>query len=693
MFKIFLATFLLPILSFAQLVVSPAPVSGVIDLDSTSATIYFSNPSTTPVVMSVSLTPKSGFSMPINRCAGKTLNRNQNCYITISVNDSLLASGINTTTVNQNGSPAFTVQRTKIQGSGSSNFSQATLVMNDFNSYDIVIVNLTPGIKNYNPIISGTDASKYSITLNRCQNVGIGKTCAVTVKLAPQSAGSYSATVTEPQVTGSMTLSSTIAPATSGVLLPATENMTIGQTSVSFGTLFRFGVTGYRQVVVTNSGNVAYTPIIALNGAMVKTALNRCNINLLPGRSCSLYIYLDVPSSEPNGVKSNLSLSVKSSALATAQIIPINVDLQVSGNSFVSSPMQLVTEVYSVSVGSYHSCALDANGIARCWGWGLYGQLGASSYSTSNSIPLYVRMDTALSGKTVAGIAASGWSTCSLTTDNKLFCWGYNGIAGSLGNNSTGSTSNPTEIDMTGVLSGKTIKSASMGYGTGCLIASDDYVYCWGDAYRGGLGNGTTTTNQSSLTPILVGGAIQNIQMKQVAKNGYSSCALSVDDRLFCWGDGSSVPVQITLPNSEKAKFISLGSTLNTNYNCVISQSNKIFCWSVFNYSSISEVNLGATLSSKTFTKIVSGGAQMCAITSDNDAYCFDAGNPSVSPTMMALGLPPYNKKIKSVGIGQFHTCASTTDNEVYCWGQNNFGQLGNGTQTNSSSPVLVNFN
>ena len=47
MFKIFLATFLLPILSFAQLVVSPAPVSGVIDLDSTSATIYFSNPSTT----------------------------------------------------------------------------------------------------------------------------------------------------------------------------------------------------------------------------------------------------------------------------------------------------------------------------------------------------------------------------------------------------------------------------------------------------------------------------------------------------------------------------------------------------------------------------------------------------------------------------------------------------------------------
>lgn len=693
MFKIFLIALLLPLCSFAQLSISPAPVSGVIDLDTTSATVYFTNTSTTPVVMSVALTPKAGFSMPINRCAGKTLSKNQNCYVTISVNDSALASGINTTTITQNSVVAFTVQRTKIQGSGSSNFPQPSIVMNDFNSYDITILNLTPGIKNYSPVISGTDASKYSILMNRCTNVGIGKSCTVTIKLNPQLAGSYSASITEPQVTGSMSISSTITGSTTGVVAPQSEGISVAQANVDFGTLFRFGVTGYRQVVVTNTGNVGISPIISLNGAMLRTALNRCVNTVLPGKSCSLYVYLEVPTSESNGVKSNLSLSIKSSVSATPISVPILMDLQVNGNSFTSSPMQLVTEVYSVSVGSYHSCALDANGIARCWGWGQYGQLGAVSWSTSNPIPLYLRMDTTLSGRTVAGIAAAGWATCTLTTDSKLFCQGYNGIVGGLGINSTGNVSSPTEIYMNGALAGKTIQSASMGYGTGCLIASDNYVYCWGDAYQGGLGNGTSNSAQSALQPILIGGAIQNIQMKQIAKNGYSSCALSLTDRLFCWGPASNVPLEIVLPNSEKTKFISLGSTLANQGICVITQTNKIYCWSNSNYSPV-QITLDSNLSTKTFTKIVSGpGRSACVISSENDGYCFDANSPSTSPTLMVLGQAPYNKKIKSVGLGQVHSCASTTDNEVYCWGQNNFGQLGNGTQTDSGTPVLVNFN
>lgn len=696
MLKIFLLTLLLPLFSFAQFTISPAPVNGFIDLDSTNTEITFVNLTTTPVAMNLALTPKAGFSMPINRCAGKTLSKNQSCYIRIAINDTALAAGVNTTTVTQNSAVSFTLQRTKIQGSGSSNFPQApSIAINDFTVKTISIQNLTPGIKNYNPVLSGADAAKYEITLNRCSNVGVGKTCSISLQLKPQQSGSFSATITEPQVTGALTINSTISGATTGVILPQTEAMTLAQSSINFGTLFRFGVTGYRTVTVTNSGNFGITPIVTINGSMVKIALNRCSTNLAPGKSCALYVYLDVPTSESNGVKSNLSLSIKSSALATPQTVSVAVDLQVSGNSFTSNPMQLVAEVYSVSVGSYHSCALDANGIARCWGWGGHGQIGAISSGTTNTIPLYLRMDTSLNGKTVAGIAAAGWATCTLTTDEKLFCHGYNGtITGSLGINSLiQSTSNPTEIYMSGVLSGKTIKTASMGYGTGCLIASDEYVYCWGDAYQGGLGNGTTNSNQSAIQPILIGGAIQNIKMKQIVKNGYSSCALSLDDRTFCWGSASSVPVEVVLPNSEKSKFISLGSTLSNQRICSITQTNKVYCWSVFGFTPI-QINLGATLSTKTLTKVMSGpGASACLITSENDGYCFDASSTVTEPTMMALGLPPYNKKIKSVGLGQIHSCASTTDNEVYCWGQNNFGQLGNGTTTDSSTPVLVNFN
>ena len=39
---------------------------------------------------------------------------------------------------------------------------------------------------------------------------------------------------------------------------------------------------------------------------------------------------------------------------------------------------------------------------------------------------------------------------------------------------------------------------------------------------------------------------------------------------------------------------------------------------------------------------------------------------------------------------GGYYTCARTTSNAVYCWGQNNFGQLGDGTTVNRNEPVAV---
>ena len=42
------------------------------------------------------------------------------------------------------------------------------------------------------------------------------------------------------------------------------------------------------------------------------------------------------------------------------------------------------------------------------------------------------------------------------------------------------------------------------------------------------------------------------------------------------------------------------------------------------------------------------------------------------------------------VGGGTGHTCGVKVDGTRYCWGLNTFGQVGNGTYTNTHQPTLV---
>ena len=268
----------------------------------------------------------------------------------------------------------------------------------------------------------------------------------------------------------------------------------------------------------------------------------------------------------------------------------------------------------SVSTGGFnHTCSIDSHGKPYCWGEGTYGALGRGS-TASSSVPVAVDMSGVLSGKTIKQIAVGDWHTCAVASDGKAYCWGYGVTHAELGNGTMSQANSPVAVATNGVLSGKTVKRIAAGFDHNCAIASDDNVYCWGEGEHGALGNGSTAR---AATPVAVSttGALAGKTIKRIATGSDHACAVTTDDQVYCWGRNS---------NGELGN----GSTADSNVPVAVS--------------------MPGTLAGKT---------------------------------------------IKRLSGGSYRTCAIAYDNQVYCWGNNDHGQFGNNSTTSSRTPVATSSN
>jgi alpha-tubulin suppressor-like RCC1 family protein len=153
--------------------------------------------------------------------------------------------------------------------------------------------------------------------------------------------------------------------------------------------------------------------------------------------------------------------------------------------------------VKQLSVGYYYTCVIASDDKAYCWGYNNYGQLGNNT-KTGSLIPVAVSQG-AMPSLTVKQLSVGCYHTCVIASDDKAYCWGRNSN-GQLGNNSTTDSSIPVAVYTSGVLNGKTIKQIFAGTFHTCTVASDDRIYCWGRNDFGQLGNNSTT---ESPVPVL----------------------------------------------------------------------------------------------------------------------------------------------------------------------------------------------
>lgn len=319
-------------------------------------------------------------------------------------------------------------------------------------------------------------------------------------------------------------------------------------------------------------------------------------------------------------------------------------------------------KIIAYSAGGYHTCAVGSDQHVYCWGLNNNGQLGNDSI-TSSYVPVPVDTTGPLAGKLIMSVSAGNNVTCALDVDEKMYCWGL-GTSGQLGNGLEATSRVPVEVDMTGALAGKTIKSMSVSNST-CVLASDSRVYCWGMNSYGALGIGN---NDISSIPQEVGvtGIMSGKAIKAIASNadGVHNCAIDTDGLAYCWGKGDQYD---------------LGNGINSHSN----------------------VPVAVTMDGKTFKSIASGSEHICAVDSNDLAYCWGYGNSgrlgnnstsnSTTPSAVYTASGPLNgKTVKMISAGVYFTCAVASDDMPYCWGYNVQGQLGNGNNTYSAVPVTV---
>lgn len=98
-------------------------------------------------------------------------------------------------------------------------------------------------------------------------------------------------------------------------------------------------------------------------------------------------------------------------------------------------------------------------------------------------------------------------------------------------------------------------------------------------------------------------------------------------------------------------------------------------------------------------TAIAGGDSHTLALRYDGSVWVWghnakgqlgDGTTTSSQKPVQASGLAPFRGMVAGIAAGHNHNLAVKTDGTVWAWGENDFGQLGDGTTTNRSAPVKV---
>jgi alpha-tubulin suppressor-like RCC1 family protein len=348
------------------------------------------------------------------------------------------------------------------------------------------------------------------------------------------------------------------------------------------------------------------------------------------------------------------------------------------------------------------SAAVASGGTLRAWGYNYSGQLGNGMQGNQASSPVKVKLP---AGTKITSVRAGCDHALALTSTGTVLAWGSNSN-GQLGVSSKSHRPTPARVKLP---RGTKVKAIRAGCDYSMALTTTGKVLAWGYNGQGQLGNDTTVDSHTPVRVKLPAG----VKATAISAGFEHSLALTSTGKVLAWGsnlDGQlgngthaarSVPVRVKVPTGTKVTAVAAGSFISL----ALTSKGQVLAWGDNAYG---ELGNGTTTPSSRPVRaklppgtrvrgIFAGCAHTLALTTAGKVLAWGDNNNGQlgNGTTMSSSVPvrpsmPAGASVTAVSAGCQHSLALTSKGRVLAWGYNFRGQLGNGTTTSSSTPGRV---
>ncbi|XP_022244118.1 E3 ubiquitin-protein ligase HERC2-like isoform X2 [Limulus polyphemus] len=319
------------------------------------------------------------------------------------------------------------------------------------------------------------------------------------------------------------------------------------------------------------------------------------------------------------------------------------------------TPCEALTALRPVQIvgGEQTLFAVTAEGKVYATGHGAGGRLGIGGTECVSNPTLIESMQHIFIKK--VAVNSGGKHCLALSAEGEVFSWGE-GDDGKLGHGNKSSCERPRVIE---TLRGKEVVDIACGGAHSACITSGGELYTWGKGRYGRLGHGDS---DDQLRPKKVE-ALASFSVTDVACGSGDAQTLCItsDDSVWSWGDGdygklgrggsdgSKIPLKVEALQSMGVIKVECGSQFSVALTC----SGSVYTWGKGDYHRLGHGTDDHVRRPKKVTAL-------------------------------------QGKKVTSVAVGSLHCVACTDTGEVFTWGDNDEGQLGDGTTNAIQRPRLV---